>query len=199
MPIDVPEVRPEEASLLPEIARQVKLVILDVDGVLTDAGIYVGALPGGETLELKRFDIQDGVGIKILQWAGIVVAIVSGRVSRATELRAQELGITECHQDGGAQKVRVIAGMLRRLGMDWSQVAMLGDDIPDLAVLRRVGLPCAVGNATAEVREVALWQATREGGRGAVREFCEALMKARGEWDVRVEAYVQARSGEEGE
>jgi len=184
--------------LAKDVAARVELVILDVDGVLTDAGIYVGALPGGETIELKRFDIQDGVGVKLLQWAGIDVAIVSGRVSRATEIRAKELGITECHQDGGAQKVRAIQGMLDRKGLDWSQVAMLGDDIPDLAVLRKVGLPAAVGNATDAVVKAVAWQAVKEGGRGAVREFCEALLEARGELGEQVESYVQARSGEEG-
>jgi len=190
--------RPRGGALPEDLASRVELVILDVDGVLTDSGIYVGAMPGGSRLELKRFDIQDGVGVKLLQWAGIEVAIVSGRISRATEIRAQELGITECHQDGGAQKVRAIQGMLDRMGLDWSQVAMLGDDIPDLAVLRRVGLPAAVANATDPVVKAVAWQATKEGGRGAVREFCDALLGARGELDEQVESYVRARNGEEG-
>jgi len=180
-------------TLSPELARKIRLVILDVDGVLTDGAIWVGALPGGESLELKRFDVLDGLGIRMLQWAGIQVSFVSGRVSRATEVRARELDIVECHQDGGAQKVRAIRGILDRLGLEWDQVAMLADDLPDLAVLRRVALPAAVANATGEVRRVALWQGERRGGEGAVREFCEALLKARGEWDGLVEAYVRAR------
>lgn len=179
-----------------ELAAKVKLVILDVDGVLTDGGVYVGALPAGETLELKRFDIQDGLGVKLLQWAGVQVAVVSGRVSRATEIRARELEITEIHQDGGAQKVKAIRGILQRLGLDWDQVAMLGDDLPDMAVLKRVGLPAVVANATPEVREIALWQSTRRGGQGAVREFCEAILRGRGDWEEQIESYVQARSGE---
>ena len=178
-----------------ELARRIRLVILDVDGVLTDGGVYVGELPGGEVLELKRFDIQDGLGVKLLQWAGVEVAVVSGRMSRATEIRARELEIQECHQDSGAQKVGIILRMIKDRGLDWSQVAMLGDDLPDLAVLGRVGLPAVVANATDEVREMALWQARKEGGRGAVREFCEALLKARGDWEDQVEAYVKARSG----
>jgi 3-deoxy-D-manno-octulosonate 8-phosphate phosphatase (KDO 8-P phosphatase) len=173
------------------------LVVLDVDGVLTDGGVYLGALPEGETLEMKRFDIQDGLGIRLLQWAGIEVAVVSGRVSEATAIRSRELEIVECHQDGGAQKIRAIKGILDRLGLGWEQVAMLGDDLPDLAVLRRVGVPAVVANATEDVRKVAVWQGTRPGGRGAVREFCEAVLKARGEWDALVEAYVTARDGEE--
>ena len=187
--------RGPDHTLDEELARRIRLVILDVDGVLTDGGVYVGELPGGEVLELKRFDIQDGLGVKLLQWAGVEVAVVSGRMSRATEIRARELEIQECHQDSGAQKVSIIIGMMKDRGLDWSQVAMLGDDLPDLAVLGRVGLPAVVANATDEVREMALWQAEKEGGRGAVREFCEALLKARGDWEDQVEAYVKARSG----
>jgi 3-deoxy-D-manno-octulosonate 8-phosphate phosphatase (KDO 8-P phosphatase) len=181
-------------ALPPELAARIRLVILDVDGVLTDGAIWVGALPGGESLELKRFDVLDGLGIRLLQSAGIEVSFVSGRVSRATEVRARELDIVECHQDGGAQKVRAIRGILRRLRLDWDQVAMLADDLPDLAVLHRVGLPAAVANATEEVRRLALWRGARKGGNGAVREFCEALLKARGEWDGLVEAYVRDRN-----
>jgi len=179
-----------------ENARRIRLVVLDVDGVLTDGGVYIGALPSGESLEMKRFDIQDGLGVRLLQWAGIEVAVVSGRVSQATAIRARELDITECHQDGGAQKIRAIRGILERQGLDWDQVAMLGDDLPDLAVLRKVGVPAVVGNATEEVRKVALWQGRCRGGQGAVREFCEAILKGRGDWDALVEAYVTARSGE---
>lgn len=187
--------QPPSPEIPKEKALQVRLVVLDVDGVLTDGGVYIGALPDGGVLELKRFDIQDGFGVKLLQWAGIPVALVSGRVSPATEIRGRELEVEELHQDGGAQKVRAIEEILERRGLRWDQVAMLGDDLPDLAALRRVGLPAAVANATEEVRRVACWVGTRRGGHGAVREFCEALLKARGEWDSQVEAYVRARTG----
>jgi 3-deoxy-D-manno-octulosonate 8-phosphate phosphatase (KDO 8-P phosphatase) len=178
-----------------DVAKGIRLVVLDVDGVLTDGGVYVGRLPGGEGLEMKRFDIQDGLGVKMLQWAGIEVAVVSGRISHATTLRIQELEIQEIHQDGGAQKIKAIQGILGRLGLEWRQVAMLGDDLPDLAVLRKVGVPAVVANATEEVRKVAVWQGRRHGGRGAVREFCEANLRGRGDWDELVEAYVAARNG----
>lgn len=184
-------------SLSPEMAERIRLVILDVDGVLTDGGVYIGALPEGEVLEMKRFDIQDGLGIKLLQWSGIKVAIVSGRISEATSIRARELEVTECHQDGGAQKIRAIQGILEREGVGWDQVAFLGDDLPDLAVLQRVGVPAVVANATEEVRKVAVWQGKRHGGRGAVREFCEAILRAKGVWEAQVEAYVVARSENE--
>jgi 3-deoxy-D-manno-octulosonate 8-phosphate phosphatase (KDO 8-P phosphatase) len=183
-----------------EMAKKIRLVVLDVDGVLTDGGAYIGALPDGESLEMKRFDIRDGLGVRLLQWVGIEVAVVSGRVSEATAIRARELDITECHQDGGAQKIRAIKGILERLELDWDQVAMLGDDLPDLAVLKRVGVPAVVGDATDEVRKVAVWQGKRPGGRGAVREFCEAILRGQGVWDDLVGEYVSARSGEgEGE
>lgn len=180
----------------PEWARKIRLVILDVDGVLTDGGIYVGALPGGENVELKRFNVIDGLGVRLLQWAGLEVAVVSGRVSQATAIRAAELDIVECHQDGGAQKVPAIADMLRRKGIGWDEVAMLGDDLPDLAVFRRVGFPVAVANAEADIRAAALWQTARRGGQGAVREFAEALLRARGDWDEQVARYVGARDRE---
>jgi 3-deoxy-D-manno-octulosonate 8-phosphate phosphatase (KDO 8-P phosphatase) len=189
-------VEPASPLIPGELARAVRLVLLDVDGVLTDAGVYVGEVDGGSPIELKRFDIQDGLGIRLLRESGIRVALVSGRVSAATALRARELGLEECHQDGEARKLPVVQGLLTRHGLEWSQVAMLADDLPDLPVLRRVGLPAAVGNAVEEVRREAVWIGRRSGGRGAVREFAHALLGARGQWDRAVEAYVAARSGE---
>lgn len=178
-----------------EVARRIRLVVFDVDGVLTDAGVYVGRRDDGAPVELKRFDIQDGLGAKLLQDAGLVVALVSGRLSHATALRAEELGIDECHQDGGADKVPLVEDLLERHSIAWSETAMLADDLPDLAVLTRVGLPAAVANAQPEVRERALWVSRRPGGHGAVREFARALLVARGEWDGLVDAYVTARGG----
>lgn len=177
------------------VAQRVKLVIFDVDGVLTDAGVYMGELPDGSKIEFKRFDIQDGLGVKLLAEAGIDVAIISGRVSSATAFRARELGVEECHQDGDAQKMRVVLDLMARKQVDWDEVAMIGDDLPDLPVLRKVGLPVAVANATPEVQAVSTWSTARSGGRGAVREFCRALLEARGVWAEIVEAYCEARNG----
>ncbi len=177
-----------------ELAARVRLVIFDVDGVLTDAGVYVGEDSDGRTVELKRFDIQDGIGIKMLGWAGLQVAIVSGRVSEATAIRARELGIEACYQEPDAHKLVVVERLLEERGIEWEEVAMIGDDIPDLAVMRRVGLRAAVGNATAPMVAVADWQATRSGGHGAAREFCDALLSARGVLDEVVERYVEERS-----
>lgn len=180
--------------MAPAAARRVRLVIFDVDGVLTDAGIYVGATSNGDTVELKRFDVQDGVGIKMLMWAGLEVAIVSGRVSEATAIRARELGITECHQEPDAHKLKVVRSLLERTNVAWEEVAMLADDIPDLAVLTRVGLKAVVANATSQVVAVSDWQATKRGGQGAAREFCDALLDARGELEGVIARYVEERS-----
>ncbi len=174
------------------LARRIRLVIFDVDGVLTDAGVYLGAEEGGNPIELKRFDIQDGIGVKMLVWAGLQVAWVSGRVSEATTIRARELEV-ECHQKPNAFKLGVVQEIMARHGVGWDEVAMIADDIPDLSVLERVGLKAAVANATPPVAAMADWQATRGGGRGAVREFCDALLEARGELDGVIERYVEER------
>jgi 3-deoxy-D-manno-octulosonate 8-phosphate phosphatase (KDO 8-P phosphatase) len=176
------------------LAEPVKLVVFDVDGVLTDGGVYVGTTASGEAMELKRFDIQDGFGLKLLQWAGIAVAMVSGRVSAATEVRAKELGV-ECHQDPDAHKLPIVEGLMRRMGIGWDNVAMLADDLPDLAVYRKAGLKAAVANASAPIAEMADWRAARSGGRGAAREFCDALLSARGDLEWVIRKYVDERSG----
>lgn len=177
--------------LPPDLAQRVRLVVLDVDGVLTDNGIYVGRSESGP-VELKRFHVQDGLGIKMMVWAGIEVVLVSGRESHATMLRAAELGI-EAHQDGGARKIPLLESIMGRLGADWHEVVMVADDLADLPVLRRVGLPVAVANAVPEVRAQARWCTRRPGGAGAVREFAETLLKARGVWSDLVDAYCRSR------
>ena len=181
------------SALDPAVARRIRLVCFDVDGVLTDGGVILGDA-AGERVELKQYDIQDGLGIKMLQQAGILTAIVTGRESVSVALRAVELGVDDCVQDNQARKVRALNGLLEKHALRWDEVAFVGDDLPDLGVLRRVGLPVCVGNATAEARHASTLALTRTGGAGAVREFCETLLRARGEWDVQVEAYVAARS-----
>jgi 3-deoxy-D-manno-octulosonate 8-phosphate phosphatase (KDO 8-P phosphatase) len=182
------------ATIPAAVAARIKLVIFDVDGVLTDAGVYVGATASGEAIELKKFDIQDGIGMKMLAWSGLHVAIVSGRLSQATELRARELSV-ECFQEADAHKMPAVESLLARYRLGWDEVAMIGDDIPDLAVLRRVGLPAIVANATDAVREIALWESTKRGGNGAVREFCDALLLAQGRLASAIDRYVSERSG----
>jgi 3-deoxy-D-manno-octulosonate 8-phosphate phosphatase (KDO 8-P phosphatase) len=176
------------------LARRIRLLALDVDGVLTDNAIFIGPV-AGQRVELKRFDSQDGLGMGLLRGTSIAVAWVSGRVSEATTLRADELRIGSVIQDAGARKVPAIDDLLAARGIGWDQVAYVGDDLADLAVMTRVGLPIAVANAVAEVKAVARLITARAGGHGAVREAIEALLRARGEWESVVAAYVASRSG----
>jgi 3-deoxy-D-manno-octulosonate 8-phosphate phosphatase (KDO 8-P phosphatase) len=180
--------------VIPEdAARKVRIVVFDIDGVMTDAGVYIGGTPAGETFELKRFDIQDGLAMKLLRFAGIEIAFVSGRVSPATTMRAAELGVVECHQDDSAHKLPIVQGIIDRLGIDWSGVAIVGDDLPDIPVMRRAGLPIAVRNAVPEVSAVTVWSTRKRGGQGAVREFVRALLLARGQWEEAVKWYLRER------
>jgi 3-deoxy-D-manno-octulosonate 8-phosphate phosphatase (KDO 8-P phosphatase) len=124
----------------PVIARQIKLIGLDVDGVMTDAGVYLGTVDG-ETVELKRFDVQDNVGIRLLREMNIPVAIVSGRKSAATAARAKELGITDVFQDNGAQKLGAFEDILARHDLGWDAAAYLGDDcVPSRTTSPRRGV-----------------------------------------------------------
>ena len=179
--------------IAPEVARRIRIVGLDVDGVLTDGGIYLGSVENAPH-EFKRYDIQDGLGIHLLRRAGIRVAIVTGRVSESVRLRARELEIEDVAQDASAQKLRPFLKMLDRHGIAPNEAAFIGDDFPDMAVLRVVGLPVAVANAVPEVRAVCSLKLTRQGGFGAVREFAELCLKARGEWKSVTDAYVAERS-----
>ncbi|HEX6941933.1 MAG TPA: HAD hydrolase family protein [Gemmatimonadaceae bacterium] len=177
-----------------DVAKRIRLVGLDVDGVLTEGGIYLGDVDGAR-IEFKRFDIWDGLGIKMLQLAGIEVAIITGRVSDAVQIRATELGITDVVQDPHARKLPALRKLLAAKGIRMEDVAFVGDDLPDLSVLRVVGLPVVVANGTKDLDGLGL-RLTRNGGHGAVREFAEILLRARGEWDALVEKYVKSRSEE---
>jgi 3-deoxy-D-manno-octulosonate 8-phosphate phosphatase (KDO 8-P phosphatase) len=169
-------------------ARRVRLLGLDVDGVLTDNGVYIGPVAGAR-VELKRFDIQDGLGLILLRTAGLPVVWISGRSSEATALRAAELRVEELVQVPGPRKAAAFEQVLERHAIGWDEVAFVGDDLADLPILRRVGLPLAVSNAVAEVKEVAAYVTQAAGGYGAVREVVEALLRARGEWPGILERY----------
>ena len=181
----------------PGIAGRIRLLGLDVDGVLTDNGIFVGPV-AGQLVELKRFDIQDGLGHVLMRSAGIPIVWVSGRHSEATTLRARELGVEEVLQVGGPAKLEALGALLARRSIGWDEAAFVGDDLADLQVMRRVGLPIAVANAVAEVKAVARFVTRAPGGHGAVREAVEALLKARGTWSELLERYFSepaARAG----
>jgi 3-deoxy-D-manno-octulosonate 8-phosphate phosphatase (KDO 8-P phosphatase) len=179
--------------IAPAAAKRVKFVGLDIDGVMTDGGIYLGDV-GGTRIEAKRYEIQDGLGVVLMRRAGIKVGIITGRESESVRLRAEELEVDALAQDSKGRKLSALTTMLARFGVDRADAAFVGDDLPDLSVLRVVGMPVAVANASKEVKEVASVHLTREGGRGAVREFAELLLAARGEWNDVVERYVAASS-----
>lgn len=174
------------------LAKRIKLVGLDVDGVLTDGGIYLGDV-GGTPQEFKRYDIQDGLGIYLLRTAGIKVVIITGRVSESVRLRAAELHVDDLVQDDQARKLPALRRVLERFDIEPEETAFVGDDFPDDPVLRAVGLPVAVANAAPEIRALCAVQLTRSGGSGAVREFAELLLKARGDWERVVSDYLVQR------
>jgi 3-deoxy-D-manno-octulosonate 8-phosphate phosphatase (KDO 8-P phosphatase) len=176
----------------PQVAARVRILGLDVDGVLTDNAIYLG-LVGGERVELKRFDIQDGLALSLLRGGPVEVFWLSGRFSEATTLRARELGIATVIQEPGARKLPAMTELLAARGLEWSQVAFVGDDLADVPLLRRVGLPIAVANAIPEVKRLAHWVTPSPGGQGAVRETVTELLKARGEWEGAMHRYLAER------
>jgi len=177
-------------------AQRVKLVVFDVDGVLTDAGYYLGDVDGKPS-ELLRYSIQDGIGIVILRAAGIKVALITGRESESVRLRAAELNVDALVQDKKARKVTALKRMVQDFGVTLEEVAFVGDDLPDVGPLRIVGMPVAVANAVKDVADIAAVHLTKSGGHGAVREFVEMLLMARGEWSDCVDAYVAERTREE--
>lgn len=179
------------------VARRIRIVGLDVDGTLTDGGVYLGAGSAEGRIvpfELKRYDIQDGLGVTLLRDAGIKVVIVTGRVSESVTMRARELGVDAVVQEASARKWPAWRALLAQFECEDADAAFIGDDLPDLAILRSVGLPVAVGNAVPEVQQACQWQLSRRGGYGAVREFAEGLLSARDEWHRSVERYVRSRS-----
>lgn len=173
-------------SSMEAAARKVRLLVLDVDGVLTDGGLYYDATG----LIIKRFDVHDGIGIRLLQSEGIEVAVISGMDVPCVDRRLEVLGVTEKH-GGFDNKATVLQEILDRKGLDWSEVAYLGDDWVDLAPMLRVGLPVAVDNARPEVKEVARMVTVARGGHGAVRELCDFILSCQGLKEKLLEKWKQ--------
>lgn len=168
-------------------AKRIKLFLCDVDGVLTDGSIFIG----GER-EFKRFNIRDGLGIVVARRAGVRVGWVSARPSLATKLRAEELKIDFLVQQGdNISKTAAIENLLTQEKLNWSDVCFVGDDIIDLGPLKRVGLAIAVGDGVAEAKAAAHYVTKAAGGRGAVREAIELILKAQGKWAQFVEKYSE--------
>ncbi len=166
-------------------AAKIRLIIFDVDGVLTDGRLYFG----NDGDELKAFNCRDGHGIKMLQNNGIDVAVISGRRSKAVETRMMDLKVRHVHL-GAENKRQVFEDLCAGLGVDATQVAYLGDDVIDLPVMRRVGLAIAVQDADAFVKEHAHWTTPMPGGRGAARDACELILSAHGKLESERAKYL---------
>jgi len=172
-------------------AASIRLLVLDVDGVLTDGRLYFGA--DGEAL--KVFDVRDGHGIKLLGEAGIEVAILSARRSPIVERRARELGIGKVIQ-GAADKGAAFAELMRSLHLVSARCGYIGDDWPDLAAMAQAGFAATVADGAAEVREAAHWISSAPGGRGAVREVAEFILRAQGRFDELLGHHGAARGAD---
>jgi len=172
-------------SQLVDRLRRVRLLALDVDGVLTDGRLYFQA-DGGE---IKAFHTLDGHGIKLVQRAGIVVALITGRDSPIVSRRAAALGIKHVFQ-GTEQKLTVLRELCQRLNLGLDQVAYCGDDMPDVGAIQRAGVGISVPGAPVYIRQQADWVTTAVGGHGAVREICDTLLQAQGHWDAVLDTYL---------
>jgi len=168
-----------------ERAPHIRVLVLDVDGVLTSGQIHYSS--DGE--EMKSFSILDGLGIKLLRSNGVEVAIITGRRSVALERRVKELGIRHCIQ-GREDKLEALRELLQLMGLGLEQAGYMGDDLPDLRAIAAAGLGLTVANASADVARRAIWQSKARGGEGAVREACEMLLRARGDWDRAIAPYL---------
>ena len=158
----------------PKLLQRVRALVLDVDGVLTDGGMYYG--PGGEGL--KRFNVKDGMGLGLVIEAGIAVALISGENSEILRRRAEKLKIADIFV-GVEDKLKTLEGFLASRKISLAEAAYVGDDVNDLPPMGKVGLPVAVADAVPEVRKAAKWITTRRGGDAAVREVCDAILSAR--------------------
>jgi len=170
-----------------KLAEKIKLLILDVDGVLTDGGIIFDSLDR----EIKVFHVRDGHGIKLLQSAGIIVCIITGRNSDVVSRRAKELSIGDVFQ-GAKNKADAFEKIKSHYGFSDNEIACMGDDINDIPLFKRVGLPIAVNDSAEELKVYAKYITSKVGGKGAVREVCELILKAQGRWQSIIDEYLQS-------
>ena len=168
-----------------EKASRIKLVIFDVDGVLTDGSLFLS----DDGQEYKAFNSKDGFGMRLLQDAGIDIAIITGRESTLVKLRMKELGITQVMQ-GRREKGPALDEMMEKTGLTIEQIAYVGDDVVDLPIMSRVGLSIAVQDARPIVKKHAHWITESVGGRGAGRDVCELILEAHGKWDDIINKYL---------
>jgi 3-deoxy-D-manno-octulosonate 8-phosphate phosphatase (KDO 8-P phosphatase) len=171
-----------------ELAARIRLLLMDVDGVLTDGKLYGVPDASGNIVETKGFDSQDGIALQWLAWNGIETGVISGRVSPATEARAKQCKMKYVYQ-GHIEKIPVLEEILSRASVEASEVAYIGDDLTDVVVMNRVGLSIATANARPEVKHSATYVTEKGGGQGAVREVVELLLKAQGHWEGLLRKY----------
>ena len=171
-------------------AKKIKLLLMDVDGVLTDGRVWLQSWPDGSAMEIKGFSAYDGAGLKLARTAGLRTGLITGRESAATARRAREVDMEFVSQNR-AEKLPAYEEILRRAGLGDPEVAYIADDLPDLPILARAGLAVAVANAVPEVKRAAQYVTKKPGGEGAVREVIELLLKAQGKWS---EAVGKARA-----
>ncbi|MBV9677933.1 MAG: HAD hydrolase family protein [Acidobacteriaceae bacterium] len=184
MQINSPLTEPE----LQRLAANIKILLMDVDGVLTDGRLYFLPGPDGKMVETKAFDSQDGIALRWLSWYNIKTGVISGRDSPATLERAQKVGMTWVFQ-GHIEKIPLFEKIMSEANVSSEQVAYVGDDLTDVVIMRRVGLSFATANARTEVKSSANVVTDTSGGSGAVREAIEVLLKARGVWDELLKKY----------
>jgi 3-deoxy-D-manno-octulosonate 8-phosphate phosphatase (KDO 8-P phosphatase) len=164
-----------------KLASQVKLLLMDVDGVLTDGHLINVPGPDGKVVETKGFDSQDGIALQWMAWQGIKTGVISGRQSPATEERARQCKMAYVYQ-GHIEKIPILEEILADAKISSAEVAYIGDDFTDVVIMHRVGLAIATANARPEVKREARYVTTAPGGSGAVREVIELILKARGTW-----------------
>jgi 3-deoxy-D-manno-octulosonate 8-phosphate phosphatase (KDO 8-P phosphatase) len=171
-----------------EKAAKIKLLLMDVDGVMTDGKLFNVPAPDGSMAETKGFSAQDGIALQWLSWFDIKKGLISGRNSPATVERAKQCKFTHVYQ-GFIEKIPILEQILKAEGISSEQVAFIGDDFTDVVLFRRVGLSVATGNARPEVKKCADYVTTAVGGDGAVREVCELLLRSQGYWEQILKKY----------
>ena len=166
-------------------AKKIKLLLLDVDGVLTDGRVIIGNY--GD--ELKKFDIKDGLGVVFMRRCGIRCAIITAQSSKIVKTRAKQLGIEKVYQNH--YKIKSLKDIKKRFKVEEDEICFIGDDLIDIPILKRIGLAISVPNSVPEVREVAHYVTERCGGAGAVREVCDMILKAQGKWEELTKEYFK--------
>lgn len=179
---------PKLESRFHEVAARVRLLLMDVDGVLTDGHLIGIPQADGQVFESKAFDSQDGIALQWLKWHGIETGVISGRVSPATEARAKQVGMRFVYQ-GHIEKIPILEQIVGESGIALADMAFMGDDLTDIVVMRRVGFALAPANAREEVKRAAHYITAARGGSGAVREVAELLLEARGRWQDILKKY----------